>query len=260
MDRKQLLERVQSPEDRRLLARVLDKIALILKNHETVVTDFFDPYQQNLISPVLRLPGISFIWTGGYPAAERQRLVIGPEYLDMQEVDNALVMLAVTGNLKYQNLAHRDFLGSILGLGIKREKIGDIIVNDNGCLVIVDESISGYIINNLTKVHRVSVVVKRTAFETLELPEEKTKEIRTTVSSLRIDAVAAAGYGVSRTKMALDITAEKVKVNWNTVSDPSFNVKEGDKISIRGRGRVEVETVKGETKKGRLSVILKRYQ
>lgn len=260
MDKKQWLERVQSPEDRRFMAKVLDKITLVLKNHETVVTDFFDPHQQNLISPVLRVPGISFIWAGGYESAERQRLVVGPEYLDMEEVDHALVLLAVTGNLKYQNLAHRDFLGSILGLGIKREKIGDIIVNDKGCQVIVDESISGYIINNLTKVHRVSVKVERADFEVLELPAENTKEINTTVSSLRIDAVAAAGYGASRTKMASDITAEKVKVNWNTVTDPSFNVKEGDIISIRGRGRVEIETVKGETKKGRLAVILKRFQ
>jgi len=134
MDRKKLLERVQSPDDRRFVARVLDKITLALKNHQTVVTDFCDPYQQNLISPALRVPGISFIWSGGYEAAERQRLIIGPEYLDIQEVDNALALLAVTGNLKYQNLTHRDFLGSILGLGIKREKVGDIIVNDQGLM------------------------------------------------------------------------------------------------------------------------------
>lgn len=259
MDRNQLLERVQSPEDRRLMAKVLDKIAIILKNHETMVTDFYDPYQQNLLSPVLRVPGISFMSSGGYEDAERQRFVIGPEYLDMQEVDNSLALLVVSGNMKYQNLTHRDFMGSILGLGIKREKIGDIIVNDNGCQVIVDESISGYIMNNLTKVHRVSVKVERAAFETLHVSEKKTKDISTTVPSLRIDAIAAAGYGVSRTKMAVDISAGKVKVNWNTVSDPSFNVKEGDKISIRGRGRVEVHTVKGETKKGRLAVTLKRY-
>lgn len=260
MDRKQLLERLQSPEDRRFAARVLDKINLVLKNHETVVTDFCDPYQQNLISPGLKVPGISFLWTGGYAGAERQRLVLGPEYLDLEEADKALALLNVTGNLKYQNLTHRDFLGAILSLGIKREKTGDIVVHEHGCQVIVDESISGYIINNLTKVHKVGVKVVPAALATIELPEEKTREISTTVSSLRIDAVAAAGYGVSRTKMAADITAEKVKVNWHTVSDPSINVRAGDKISIRGRGRVEVETVKGETKKGRIAIILKRYQ
>lgn len=260
MDRKELLERVQSPDDRKFIARVLDKITLVLKNHETVVTDFYDPYQQNLISPVLRLPGISFIWAGGYETAERRRLVIGPEYLDMQEADRQLVPLSVTGNLKYQNLSHRDFLGSILALGIKREKVGDIIVTGQGCHVIVDEGIADYIVNNLSKISRVRVKAERVDPQSVDAPAENTKDINTTVSSLRLDALAAAGYGVSRTKMAGDIAAEKVKVNWNVVNDPSVNLKEGDIISVRGRGRVKVETVKGETKKGRVSVLLRRYQ
>lgn len=260
MDKKELLERVQSQEDRRFIARVLDKLALVLKNHETVVTDFYDPHQQHLISPALRVPGISFIWEGGFERAERQRLVIGPEYLDIQEADRHLVLLSVTGNLKYQDLSHRDFLGSILALGIKREKVGDIIVNEQGCQVIVDEGIADYFINNLSKISRVRVKVERADLETIEAPSENTKAVNATVSSLRLDAVSAAGYGVSRTKMAGDIAAEKVKVNWNMVSDPSYNLKEGDIISVRGRGRAKLATVKGETKKGRVSLVLHRYQ
>jgi RNA-binding protein YlmH len=86
------------------------------------------------------------------------------------------------------------------------------------------------------------------------------KEITATVPSLRLDAVAAAGYGISRNKILGEITAEKVKVNWSVVSDGSFQVKEGDIISTRGRGRVRLETVRGLTKKGRVSVRLTRYR
>lgn len=261
MKRKDILDRAAKPEDRIVLARILDKIESVVRGHNVEVTDFYDPYQQSLISPVLsKAPGISFVWAGGYDSAERRRLVIAPEYLEAGESDNEISYLEVTGNLKFQDLTHRDFLGSIMALGIKREKMGDIIVTPAGCQLVTDRQIADYITRNLTKVHKVGVHIKEIPVNSLNLPEEQVKEIFATVSSLRLDAVAAAGYGTSRTKMSTDITAEKVKVNWIPVTDCSYPVKEGDTISIRGRGRVEIETVKGETKKGRVALIIKRFQ
>jgi len=260
LDRKVILERARNPEDRILLAKIIEKIGSSIKYHEISVTDFFDPYQQNLINPVLKTPGISFIWDGGYSGAERRRLVVFPDYLIPGDVDSRIRILAVKCSTRFQKLSHRDFLGSILGLGIKRGKVGDIIVTPDGCQVITDQDISGYIMENLTKVHRVGVKVEEVMRDELQLPDEKVREINAAVSSLRLDAVAAAGYGTSRSKMVLEILAEKVKVNWSVVSDSSYGVKEGDIISIRGRGRVELDKVKGETKKGRILLILKRYQ
>ncbi|MHB9094738.1 MAG: photosystem II S4 domain protein [Eubacteriales bacterium] len=260
LDRKEILERAGTPEDRILMARVLDKTESVKKFHYTAVSEFYDPYQQNLISPVLsKVPGISFVWDGGYPGAERKRLVIHPDYMTAGESDSELMVLSISGNLKFQGLSHRDFLGAVLGLGIKREKVGDIIVNEGGCQVVVDRSIGDYITENLTKVHRVSVKVEKIAPETIEVPAEKVKEIFATVPSLRLDAVAAAGFGVSRTKIASVIAAENVKVNWAVTTNLAHGVKEGDIISIRGRGRTEITSVRGETKKGRISIVLKRY-
>jgi RNA-binding protein YlmH len=85
------------------------------------------------------------------------------------------------------------------------------------------------------------------------------KEIRTTLASLRLDTVASAGFGTSRSKMADEIAAEKLKVNWKPIKSASHAIKQGDIISMRGRGRVEVAELVGQTKKGRYSVILKRY-
>ena len=94
-----------------------------------------------------------------------------------------------------------------------------------------------------------------------EIPprEQKVKEIRTTVASMRLDVIAAAGFGTSRSKMANEIDVDKVKVNWKDVKSSSQAIKEGDIISIRGRGRVEVAEVRGTTKKGRINLVLRRF-
>ena len=94
-----------------------------------------------------------------------------------------------------------------------------------------------------------------------EIPprEQKVKEIRTTVASMRLDVIAAAGFGTSRSKMANEIDVDKVKVNWKDVKSSSQAIKEGDIISLRGRGRVEVAEVMGTTKKGRINLVLRRF-
>ncbi len=253
------MERANS-EDRIIIARLLDKIKSAKKFAGAEVTDFYDPHRQKLLSPVLALEqGISFTWTGGYQEAERRRAVVCPDYMEAEEQDDRLALLAVAGNFKFRALTHRDFLGAILALGIKREKIGDIIVYEGGCQVITDRDIGEYIARNLVRVNRLGVEAKTVPLEELKLPEEQVREIFATVPSLRLDAVAAAGYGVSRSRMAEEVRAEKVRVNWVVVSDCAHPVGEGDRISIRGRGRVEIGMIKGETRKGRIALVLKRY-
>ena len=261
MDKSYILKRAATPEDKILMARILDKINAAIDNFYTVVTDFCDPYQQTVLTPVLaKVPGISFMWTGGYDEAERRRLVIIPEHLKFNEGEAGLTVLRLTGRTQFANLTHRDFLGAVLALGIKREKIGDIIVTPEGCQIIVDQAVAGYIAAQLTKVGRLAVKVEEGPIESLAVPDKTVKEIFATVPSLRLDAVAAVGFGVSRSKLTAEILGEKVKVNWLAITDCSFPIKEGDVLSIRGRGRVEVGLVKGKTKKDRISLTLKRYQ
>ena len=100
---------------------------------------------------------------------------------------------------------------------------------------------------------------ERSDLSTIAPKEERCKEIRATVASLRVDSIAAAGFGSSRSKAASDIAADKLKINWQPVKSASQNVKEGDILSMRGRGRLEVAEVRGTTKKGRTVVVLKRY-
>ncbi|ABO49254.1 RNA-binding S4 domain protein [Desulforamulus reducens MI-1] len=251
---------LKNPEEKAVLAKVLDSAETVLRNHRPLLTSFYDPYHTGLIASILeRIQDIDFASYGGYDLSERVRTVIFPDYLEGEVFDYEITLLAVEGNFKMVKVNHRDFLGSLLGLGIKREMVGDLIVSDKGCQVMVAREIAPYLMANLTKVHKVRVEVREICPEELKLPELKVKEIKTTVASLRLDTVAAAGFGTSRSRIAREIQAERLNLNWHSCSDVAASVKSGDMLSIRGRGRVEIAEVKGNTKSGRISIVLKRY-
>ncbi|MFZ5596374.1 MAG: RNA-binding protein [Bacillota bacterium] len=247
-------------EEKLLMARAADMARSVLDSHRPQYTDFYDPYHAGLIvSALRRADGLKYRADGGYPGAERQRVVICPDYMDPLEVPGGISFLSVTGRYYGSRPGHRDYLGALLGMGLKREKIGDILVHEDGAHLIVAEEIAPVILAGLSGVGRYTVRVEEIAAADLRLPVERVKAVKTTVSSLRLDAVAAAGFGVSRSKMADFITAERVYLNWQVKNSPSRAVKPGDVITIRGRGRVEVEGVEGVSRGGRIFIQLRRY-
>lgn len=260
LDRQALIGHLRDQEEKAVLAKILDNVENVLKNHRPLLTNFYDPYHTGLIISMLeRIPELDFATSGGYTMAERVRTAIFPDYLEEDAVDYEMVLLAVEGNFKMVKVTHRDFLGSLLGLGIKREMVGDLIVTDTGCQAVAVKEVAPYLMANLTKVHRVRVDVREIRPEELVLPEVKVKEISTTVASLRLDAVAAAGFGTSRSRIAREILAEKLNLNWHSCSNLSAPVQPGDILSLRGRGRVEVTEVKGSTKSGRIGIVVRRF-
>lgn len=261
IDRERIMAATVEAEDKNFLARILDKFEAVIRHQGYEVTDFCDPSRQALADKALGwLNDPESQWRGGYDGAERRRLLIYPEYLDSAGLDDGVVLLEVTGNFKFQRVTHRDFLGALLSLGIKREKLGDIIVTEAGCQVFADSGVKDYIAWNLNKIHRVSVQVREVSRDELVLPEREARVVRATVSSLRLDAVVSAGFGVSRSKMTREIAAEKVRLNWLVSNDSASPVKVGDVISVRGQGRLEVSEVSGTTKKGRIGIVLKCYR
>ncbi len=267
MDKERILAPLEG-EDRLLIARLLDQVELALKKAAPVATDFFDPRERELCSEVLHyLPEAKALFFGGYRGAERQRIVIIPAFYLAEAVEPPLTYLAICPATKGGKVVpggtgplftHRAVLGSLLGLGLKRGKIGDLLLAAEEAQAVVAEEVGEFILTNLTKVGSLSVMVEAIDPEQLNTPVVRVKEIRSTVASLRLDAVAGLGYGVSRSRMAREIKMAKVKVNWRPVTDPDYKVAVGDVLSIRGRGRVVVAEVGGETKKGRLVVKLKR--
>jgi RNA-binding protein YlmH len=225
-------------------------------------THFADPRQQQIARDLMRrFPGLKCSFFGGYPEAERVRICACPLSLPGRGEKEAISCLAIKGDYPKGVLTHRDFLGALLGLGIKREMVGDIIYQGGEkAFIFLVKELAPFVKINLQKAGRYSLEVEESEPELLreELLPRRIKEIRGTVASMRLDAVAGLGFGLSRSKIAPLIRGEQIKVNHQLVNRPSRLVNEGDVISLAGRGRLEVVEKKGESRKGRIHLLLFR--
>lgn len=260
MDKNELIKIVTKLEDRVLVSRLLDKVEQC-RYSSFVYSDFLSPYEVSVAKKVLdKVDDIFYSFTGGYEGAERTVALISRDFIDEENaIYNApLGFLRITP-LAEKALSHRDYLGSLLGLGIKREKIGDILVGDLHADVILIDKLAEYVVYNLDKIGSAKIKCELVEPSEFTMPQKREKLITTTVATLRADSVAAGGFGISRTKVLEYFKAQKVNVNWETVQNPSKQLSEGDVISIRGMGRIVLEKVKGTTKKDRTSIIIKRF-
>lgn len=247
-------------ENRDIIARVIDQADQAIKTWEIVFTDFLSPPElaeaQEIFS---RLTEVHLIDWGGYPQAERRRLAIARADLPLEHSQVELSALEMAGNFLFDPASHRDFLGALLGTGIVREKVGDIIVlGERGAQAIVAPEMVEFLSINLTQVRSVPVKTRAIEFSELKIREPKKKELTTVEASMRLDAIASAGFGMSRNKMVDLIESGDVRVNWKEITSASHTVKAGDLLAIRGKGRVEVGEVV-VTKKDRYRVHLTRY-
>jgi photosystem II S4 domain protein len=257
LPREELLKGV---ENREIVARVIDLADQAIKTWEVVLTDFLSPPELAEIQQIFnRLTEVQLIQWGGYPQAERQRLAIARAEVPLDRSQVALAALEIAGNFLFDTATHRDFLGAMLGTGIVRDKTGDIIVlGERGAQAVVASELVEFLEMNLKQVRSVPVKTVRIDLSELKIREPKQKEMTTVEASLRLDAIASAGFGVSRSKMADLIEAGDVRVNWKEVTQASTPVKTGDLIAIRSKGRLEVGEV-AVTKKERYRIQLTRY-
>lgn len=235
-----------------------DYIKWVNKHQKPKFTNFLDPIVREEIEYELKkYEKISYKEDGGYENAERKVVAIFPAEIKF-DLQFPITAVAITTKGE-QQLTHRDYLGAILGLGLARDKIGDIIVVESKAQIIVMEDIKDYIINNISRVGNLSVTAKEISINEIILPEEKYKDIFATVSSLRLDSIASAAFNISRSKMAELIRIGRAKVNWKIVDDVSYSINVGDMISIQGRGRARVDSIDGKTAKGRIKIHIKRF-
>ena len=167
-------------------------------------------------------------------------------------------LLKIENTSKFNELTHKDFLGGILALGIERNKIGDLLVEDNVCYVPIHEDIESFLIFNIDKIGKSSCKI-----EILEkydyLPQFNFKEEVILVSSLRIDGIVSKLANVSRGKAQMMIDQGKVLVDYVKIRDKSYEPKEDERITIRGVGKFILGTIVGSSKSGRLKVSIKKY-
>ena len=191
---------------------------------------------------------------GGFDDAERKMVGFVPDYEEPQFPISVLKLSFRSA----KTLTHRDFLGSILGLGIKREKCGDIIINDDCAYVFLAEDIASFVKNNLTKVGREGVRTETVPFSEINVPKKEFKPIDGTVSSLRLDAVISLFAGKGRGKASEMISAGLVFVNGICAEKSDLRLSDGDVISLRGKGKATL-SVGGTSKKDRIFITLNSW-
>ena len=205
------------------------------------------------------LPGLHTF--GGYEGAERQMLVYLPDYLEedaLYDEDSPIVCLRAEF-FQGDSLSHRDFLGALMGAGIGRETVGDICVGSGSCDFFVTGEIAPYILQSFTSAGRTRLRMQQIPLSEAHIPEAEVKEIRDTLASLRLDSVISAGFRIGRSLAAQHVSAGKAAIDGLPCEKPDKAVAEGMKISVRGLGKIKLANVNGQTKKGRISVIIHRY-
>ena len=264
MDKGKLLDRLGAAgEDRLVLAKILDRAEQARSRNIPAATDFLSPAQLAQAGDLLRLAGFpetGYAALGGYEGAERRLLLFLPDWLEAEDGGSQSPIRCLRASFRPEyKLTHRDFLGSLMGMGIVREKTGDILVGPDSADLIVLDTVADFLLQSWDSAGRAKLTVSAIGAENLHIPAANCREVRDTVSSLRLDAVAASGFHMARGKAAALVESGRVQVNWRECTKPDKLLAAGDTVSARGFGKFEVSEVGGVTKKGRTSIVLKVY-
>jgi RNA-binding protein YlmH len=266
MDKKQLLNEYKKQDDKILLAQILDKIEFSKQREKLEYTDFLDMYQIALVKNFLRkIEFTNYIFFGGFENSERNILIIYPEKYNQNMIEKNYnkILKVIRINLNEEEkgkYSHRNYLGGIVKLGIKREKVGDILVSDDGADIIVKEETSETLKTELSTLTRFeNAELKIIEYQELREQEIKLEEINIIVPSLRLDNFVSDLAKTSRSKAVQIIDSERVFINGQNELKASKQVKLGDVITIRGKGRFVVKEFSGSTRSGRTVVKIEKY-
>ena len=247
-------------EERLICNRILDMANACYYRNIPVTTDFMDLYSQSLFQSMLKeLPPVRYKLYGGYELAERKIIIFYPEYdyePNFSEFYSA-IRIKPSDRRFSTELTHRDFLGSVMGLGITRAKVGDILTNDTEAVLFCTNGITDYIVENLIQIKHTPVTCE-VIYDAPEFSPKHT-EIKGSIASLRLDSVIALGFGQSRNHIITCIEEGKTFVNGRIITSNAYSIKDGDIISVRGLGKIRFITILSGTKKGRLMVLLHKY-
>ena len=238
-----------------LKARILEAIKICQKSQKIKFLGFLTQEEAVFARQILKNVNVEFSFFGGYEAAERVYLAVLPEWAETLDFP----INAVT--FTYRNvdeLTHRDFLGTLMGLGLKRESVGDILVEQGRAVAFLSDSVTEFVKSQLKTVGRKGVTL--TDGFIFPLPEgSRLVECTDTVASARLDCIVAALANFSRNTAVLGIEEGRVFVNSVLCEKPTKTVNEGDIISIRGKGKFEIVSLSDLTRKNRLIFKYKKY-
>lgn len=226
------------------------------------LTDYLDPRERFIVNSVIGQSNeMKIVADGGFLDAERQRMLIAPNYFEPTKEDFQISIFSVNYPSKFVNLKHPDILGALLSIGLNRGKFGDIHIDGDTIQISVAQEIEEYVAMNLTSIGKAKVQLEKVDEESklIKMVQEWVSKSYT-ISSMRLDTVLASIFNVSRQKSQNLINADKVKVNWTIIDDTSFELQEGDIVSVRGLGRVKILMTEGRTKKDKIRLQIGRLE
>ena len=252
MNKTELLNRFsKDSEERVVLARVLDQMERAQRRSIPCATQFLSSAQRAAAEPLLAASGHpKCLFTGGYEGAERTICVFLPGD-DLSAVEAAFPPNA--------QLSHRDLLGGLMGIGLTREKVGDILVRKENAQVIVLREAAPILLSQFDQAGRYRLKLREIPLSQLAPVPVQVKVVHDTVAALRLDAVLASGFSIARGKAADLISAGRVSVNHRECVKGDKAVAEGDVLTCRGLGKCVLTAVGGQSRKGRVMIEIERY-
>lgn len=248
-------------KDEFFLKRIRELANISYQRDIVTFSDFLNLNEQNMInSQRNKFPGVVIESFGGYEEAERRIYSFRPSSVPVYEWDYPIDCLKIEPKaIKFsEKLSHRDYLGALLNLGVDRNTIGDILVDENAAWMFCQRKMTDFFLENLCRVRHTTINITLVS-NPEEFPKPKMEAISGTCASVRLDSLIALAFQASRSSMVSCIEGGTVYVNGRLVTSNGYEPKDGDIISVRGKGRFCYEGTTGTTKKGRVCVHLKKY-
>lgn len=256
MDKKEFLS-LLGEKHKNTADKLYEKIILSEKYNMTAYSDEFLP--PNIWSKLKNIKSklyINIYTEGVFSESDRRMVCFSP----LNRPDNfPITLLKITINSKFHNTKHGDFLGSVLGLGIIREKLGDFVVNGNECYLVICSEMADYIISNLTSVGKAPCSIEEVYYEYEPIPEKKFEIKSLIVSAFRLDNIVASVCNISRSKAVDLIDKGKVLLNYNVEQKKNVSIKINDVITVRGFGKYIINESLGLTSKDRNRISVKKF-
>lgn len=268
MQKNDIINKYNDEEDKLLVAKILDKIKLAKTRNQIVYTDFLNMHQKVISQEILKMQKEeNYIFFIPCEEAEKPVLIIYPdkysELITENKYNYSNIAEVVRIKLPKENkekYVHKDYLSGIMKLGIKREKIGDIFVFENGADIVVSKEISKYLLESLNQLTRFSkATIEEIDISEIRKPDIKKEIMDIRVSSLRLDNIVAELAHCSRTRANEIILEQRVFVNYINEENNSRLVKENDVVVIRGKGKFNILRIDGQTKKGKTILVVEHY-
>ena len=247
-------------EEQLLQKRLIELSDLAFTRGIVTFSDFLNLNELNILHTTPKdMFSARYETYGGYDFSERQMVAFLPDALYYEYTYPVSLIRITPVNLKFaEDLTHRDYLGALMNLGIERCKLGDIVIDGPGAVLFAKEELAGYIVDELTRVRHTTVQTQICPSADFDYTP-KYEELKGTVPSVRLDTVLSVAYPLSRSKLTACIEQGKVFVNGKLITSNGYHLKESDRISVRGMGRLTYEGILSSTKKGRYMIAVHKY-